>query len=356
MKASEIISKVLLSPIALIYGTGLSIRKLLYKTGLLNSVEFSVPVISVGNLSMGGAGKTPHIEFLVRYFKQYLKVATLSRGYKRKSKGFRLIRYTDPVALSGDEPLQFKRKFPDVLVAVGEERTLAIPKIIMVQPTTQLILLDDAFQHLAVKPGLNILLTQYNKPFTRDFLLPSGRLREARSGYKRADLMIVTKCPKTISLEEKEQLIKELKPLPHQQLFFSYYEYLPIYNLFNPQQRYRLHDELEVLLICAIANTDYLMDYLADEVYGVTGMEFLDHHFFTDADMDKLKVLFDQIDNPGKLVLTTEKDAVRLEAFRPFFQQHNIPVFVLPIEVRFHFNEEEAFLEAVKAFMLDFKV
>ncbi|MEO1437425.1 MAG: tetraacyldisaccharide 4'-kinase, partial [Bacteroidota bacterium] len=231
MKFSEVISKILLSPIALLYGTGLGIRKLLYKTGLLNSVEFSVPVISVGNLSMGGAGKTPHIEFLVRYFKQYLKVATLSRGYKRKSKGFRLIRYTDPVSLSGDEPLQFKRKFPDVLVAVGEERTLAIPKIMMVQPDTQLILLDDAFQHLAVKPGLNILLTQYNKPFTRDFLLPSGRLRENRGGYKRADIMVVTKCPKTISLEEKEKFVKELQPLPHQKLFFSYYEYLPIYNL-----------------------------------------------------------------------------------------------------------------------------
>lgn len=356
MKASEVFLKLLLSPIAILYGTGLALRKGLYKLGLLNSVKFSVPVISVGNLSMGGAGKTPHIEYLVRYFKTYLKVATLSRGYKRKSKGFRLIRYNDDVWQSGDEPLQFKRKFPDVLVAVGEERTFAIPKIMMVQPDTQMILLDDAFQHLAVQPGLNILLTQYALPFTRDFLLPSGKLREGRAGYKRADIIIVTKCPPNISSKEKEKLIQEIKPLDHQTVFFSYYEYQPIYNLFNPQERYLLHDKLEVLLISAIANTDYLMDYLGDEVYGVTGMEFMDHHFFKDADMKKLKVLFDEIDNPGKLVLTTEKDAVRLEQFRPFFQEHKIPVFVLPVEVKFHFEEEEAFLDSAKAFLLDFKV
>ncbi len=170
--------KILLAPFSLLYGVGVSLRNYFYRQGILKAVDFDLPVISVGNLSVGGAGKSPHIEYLIRLLKDYINVATLSRGYKRKSKGFLIVQPQQSVEQAGDEPLQFRRKFHDILVAVAESRTFAIPQILMKEPHTQVILLDDAFQHRSITPGLNILVTEYSHPFTRDYLLPSGRLRE----------------------------------------------------------------------------------------------------------------------------------------------------------------------------------
>ncbi|MCL4153106.1 UNVERIFIED_CONTAM: hypothetical protein GTU68_053341, partial [Idotea baltica] len=173
-----------------------------YDSGILKSTSFNVPVISVGNLSVGGAGKTPHVEYLIMLLQDYLNVAVLSRGYKRKSKGFRWVNRKDQVTQTGDEPLQFKRKFPETAVAVCESRNIGIPMMLQGKKDIQTILLDDAFQHRSVVPGLNILLTTYDEPYTRDYLLPSGRLREFRSSAKRADVIIVTKCPDDISTPE----------------------------------------------------------------------------------------------------------------------------------------------------------
>jgi tetraacyldisaccharide 4'-kinase len=216
------VAKLLLSPLSLLYGAGISFRNWAYRRGILRGIEFSVPVISVGNLSVGGAGKTPHIEYLIRLLDPYLNIATLSRGYRRKTRGFLVVQPDNGVEEVGDEPLQYARKFPDVMVTVAEERAFAIPEIVGRRPDIELVLLDDAFQHRAVKPGLNMLLTPYDTPFTRDYLLPSGRLREWRSGYERADVIVVSKCPAQIDREAADALAAEIAPLQHQRLFFSY--------------------------------------------------------------------------------------------------------------------------------------
>jgi tetraacyldisaccharide 4'-kinase len=175
--ADDILIRILLLPISLLYGLGVSVRNLFYKMGLLRSVRFDLPVISVGNISVGGTGKSPHIEYLMRWLHQYIEVGVLSRGYGRKTMGFREVQPFDNPNDVGDEPLQFKRKFPDVPVTVSESRSIGVPQLIKDYPDTQCVLLDDAFQHLAVTPGLNIMLTEYARPFTKDWLLPSGRLR-----------------------------------------------------------------------------------------------------------------------------------------------------------------------------------
>ena len=204
----NLLVKILLSPFSLLFGLGVSFRDFLYRKELLKGIEFNIPVISVGNLSIGGAGKTPHIEYLIRLLKDYVNIATLSRGYKRKTKGFMVVHPRNTAEQVGDEPLQFKRKFPDIEVAVAEDRSFAIPELLKWNAELQIVLLDDAFQHRSIKPGLNILLTQFNLPFTRDFLLPSGRLREWRSAYERADIIVVSKCPIDVSEEEKKRVNK----------------------------------------------------------------------------------------------------------------------------------------------------
>jgi len=347
--------RILLAPFALLYGLGVSLRNFFYKQGILKSVEFSVPVIAVGNLSVGGSGKSPHIEYLVRFLSAYLEIATLSRGYGRKTRGYLEV-LPDMQALdAGDEPLQFKKKFPDIVVAVGESRSLAIPRILMYHPDTKVILLDDAFQHLAVKPGLNILLTTYNQPFTRDYLLPSGRLREWRSAYSRADVLVVSKCPPELSAAEALALKEEIQPLPHQRIFFSAYTYGNPFYLFNPGYTLDLASDWSVLLICAIAGTDYLLRYLEEVASGVQVIAYEDHHFFTNYDIASLKQAFDRLDAPRKIILTTEKDAMRLQLHKEFIVQHQLPVFVLPIQVQFLFDEGLAFEDLLKTYLLNFR-
>jgi len=351
----SVLVKILLAPFSLIYGLGVSIRDFLYRQGLLKGVEFNLPVISVGNLSVGGAGKSPHIEYLIVLLKDYLNVATLSRGYSRKTKGFLAVHPEMTAEQVGDEPLQFKRKFPEVYVTVSESRTFGIPKIIMDQPDTQVVLLDDAFQHRSVKPGLNILLTEFFHPFTRDYLLPSGRLREWRSAYQRADIIIVTNCPAEVEEEDRRRFIAEIKPLPHQRLFFSYYEYLTPYYIFQPNFRVELQANFDVLLISAIARTEYLVAYLEERVNSVTVLEYEDHHYFNNFDISQLKGVFDRLESNNKIIITTEKDAMRLELHRPFLTENKLPVFAIPVAVGFHFGEGEQFDQDIKEFLLNFK-
>lgn len=333
-----------------------SLRNFFYRNKLLLSVSFSLPVISVGSLTVGGAGKSPHIEYLIRLLRPYLNVATLSRGYRRKTQGFRLVHSQHKVEESGDEPVMFKRKFPDVLVSVSESRSFGIPKILQHAPTTQVILLDDAFQHRSVQPGMNIMLTEYSLPFTRDYLLPSGRLREWRNAYKRADVIVVSKCPEDIGEEEKAQLSAEINPLPHQKLFFSSYRYQTPYYIFNHRYRVPIAEETEILLVCAIANTDYLEDYLTDQAASVRVMEFEDHHYFEEKDLYEILRQWKTMTASRRLILTTEKDAVRLEPHREWILKEQLPLVVLPIEVYFHFDEGPVFDALVKEFLLEFKI
>lgn len=352
----NILFKILLAPFSLLYGMGVGLRNQFYRWNLLKGVEFNLPVISVGNLSVGGAGKTPHIEYLIRLLKDYLEVATMSRGYKRKTKGYLVAQANMTAEQVGDEPLQFKRKYPEIKVTVSESRALGIPMLVSDYPEVQVVLLDDAFQHRSVKPGLNIMLTEYNHPFTKDYLLPSGRLREWRSAYQRADVIIVSKCPRELDEATAEALRREIDPQPHQQLFFSYYDYAQPYYIFDARYQLAMEADLDVLLISAIARTEYLTDYLNSQVNEVSVMEFEDHHFFSKYDVAQLKENFDRLNSKKKVILTTEKDAMRLELHKPYIQQNKMPIFAVPVKVQFHFGQGPAFDLLVKQYLLDFKV
>jgi tetraacyldisaccharide 4'-kinase len=354
--SDDILIRILLLPLALLYGLVVGLRNTLYRVGVLRSVRFDLPVISVGNLSVGGAGKSPHIEFLLRWLSQYIDVAVLSRGYGRKTDGYRMVSIIDTAEQVGDEPLQFKRKFPDVAISVSESRALGIPELVKRNPNLQCVLLDDAFQHLAVTPGLNILLTEFNRPFTRDWLLPSGRLREWRHGYRRADIIVVTKCPPDLSPQQRYSMLRDIDPYPRQRIYFSRYDYQTPRDLLRRDVPRELDLQTDVLLVSAIANTDYLLQYLKNEVRSVHTVEFEDHHFFDEDDLNELLRRFDAFDSRNKIILTTEKDATRLELHEAFLWKHQLPVYVLPIEVAFCDRDEEAFLEDVRQFMLEFKI
>src|SRR6201991_3119222 len=217
--------RILLFPVSLFYAVVVKMRNWCFDKKILSSTAFNLPIICVGNLAVGGTGKSPMVELLIRTLRSKFEIAVLSRGYKRKTRGYALANESTTALDIGDEPMQFHQKFPDVAVAVGEERIVAIPQLLHDRPDTKVIILDDAFQHRSVRPGMNILLTDYSNLFTRDWWLPSGDLRDAPSSYKRADLIIVTKCPEDLRENERQSITQEIAPLPHQQVFFSSIQY-----------------------------------------------------------------------------------------------------------------------------------
>lgn len=348
------VAKALLAPFSILYGIGVAGRNLLYDAEVIKSSKFNIPVISVGNLSIGGAGKTPHIEYLIDLLNPYINVATLSRGYNRDTKGFRLVHPSNSARLVGDEPLMYARKHKGIVVAVGESRSTAIPQIMGSYPDTQAVLLDDAFQHRSVSPYLNILLTQYEKPYTRDMLLPAGRLREWRSSYERADIIIVSKCPNDMSEEQRQALTDEIKPRKHQNIFFTRYQYENPYSFYYPNTRLPLDKSMDIILLSAIANTSYLLTYLENTVGSYTRMEYADHHNYTDKDIEYLTQVFKQRDTPVKLVLTTEKDAMRLDIHRKKLFESRVPVYILPLKVEFIFDDKSRFDQLIKDTMMEF--
>lgn len=352
----NILARILLSPFSLLFSGVITLRNIFYEAGLLKATSFNIPVINVGNLSVGGTGKTPHIEYLIRLLSPYLNVATLSRGYKRKTKGFRLVNTTDNAAVVGDEPLQFKSKFPEIPVAVSESRNVGIPLLVKHHPQLQCILLDDAFQHRSVTPGLNILLTEYDNLFVDDMLLPAGRLREPRSSYIRADIIIISKCPPLISEEHRRKTLDKIKPYPFQKLFFSKYLYSETYFLLDKSVKLPLTEEVHVQLIAAIANVDYIIEYLESrcQVKGV--IKYEDHHYFSHLEMEQMVKIYEQAESKQTIFLTTEKDATRLLLHRDFIIQKQLPIFVLPVEVAFLNEDGEAFDYSIREFLLNFKV
>lgn len=349
------IVQILLSPISLLYGGIIALRNMFYETGLLKGSKFSIPVISVGNLSIGGAGKSPHIEYLIEMLKEYIDVAVLSRGYKRETSGFRIANIQDTALTIGDEPLQFSKKYKDIVVAVDENRALGIPMLIQHFPNLQTVLLDDAFQHRQVLPGINILLTAYNDLFTDDFLLPSGRLREWRSAYQRADIIVVSKCPDVVSEQKRNEIITKINPLKNQKVYFSKYTYSPPTNFFDAKYRINLDTELDVFLLSGIANTSYLKDYLQTQVKNIHPIEFEDHHNFTFQDIDYIVQKYTNHPATRKIVLTTEKDAMRLEIHKEILYKNQIPIFILPVKVSFEEDDKSNFEKNIKDYLLDFK-
>lgn len=345
--------RILLLPISLIYWLVIAIRNGLFEKEILKSTTFGLPVICVGNLSVGGTGKSPMVEFLVRFLKDKTKPAILSRGYKRRTEGYVLAAPGHTALDIGDEPQQFFQKFPDVPVAVGEKRLEAIPQLLHDHPETQCILLDDAFQHRSVKAGLNILLTDYNNLFTRDFYLPTGDLRDLRSGYKRAEIIVVTKCNPKLAEKEKQEIIREINPLPHQRVFFTANRYAHPYHIANPADLTRLSAPEEILLITGIANPAPLKHLLELHTATYSMMHYPDHHIFTITDWKEIRRKFDQLPTSKKIILTTEKDAVRLTKFGE--ELKSLPIYVIPLEHHFLFEEEAAFQEIVLNFIKNFR-
>jgi len=342
----------LLFPFAFLYGIIVWFRNWLFDKNILKSSKFNFPVICVGNLAVGGTGKTPMVEYLIEMLQGKYKTATLSRGYKRKTKGFAIANEKTTAIDIGDEPMQFHQKFPSVTVAVGEERLVAIPQILHQRPDTAVIILDDAFQHRSVQAGLNILLTDYKNLFTRDLMMPSGDLRDVKSSSKRADLIIVTKCKPNLEREEKDAIIREIDPQPHQQVLFTEIVYDQPYHLFG-RQKINMDSSTDVLLVCGIANPKPMMEFLTSHVHTYDMMRFPDHHIFTIDDLKEMRKHFEKLAASNSIILTTEKDAVRLEKFANELSAY--PLYVLPIKHRFLFNESGRFEQVVDGFIQSFQ-
>lgn len=347
----NILLRILLLPVSFLYGALMAFRNKLYDWEVLKSYSYKIPIISIGNLSVGGTGKSPHIEFLISKLKEKCKIATISRGYGRKTKGFLVASEKSSVQEIGDEPFQFKRKFPQVEVLVDEKRNRAIRKIIREKPALDLILLDDAFQHRSVKPGINIILTDYSHLFIDDYVLPSGRLREFRYGAERADIIVVTKSPSVLSPIEIRRIREKLKPQPYQQIYFSYINYLdpkPMNDLAEELSKTHLEiGKFGVLLVTAIANPIPINFYLKRYVKELRELKFRDHHFFEDKDYNKIKDKLDTFLGHKKMVIVTEKDSTRFDVEK----LKDFPVFYLPINIVFHDDGENEFMERISRYI-----
>ncbi|HVA99327.1 MAG TPA: tetraacyldisaccharide 4'-kinase [Bacteroidia bacterium] len=331
-----------LFPFALIYGGIIAIRNLFFDTGIFASTKASIPLISVGNLTTGGSGKTPHVEYLIRLLKNNFRVATLSRGYGRSSKSFFLATNDSTANDIGDEPMQFKNKFPEITVAVDEKRLNGIHQLLKINPELDVFLLDDAFQHRSVKPHLSILLSDYKKIFRDDYLLPIGNLRESKNGYKRADIIIITKCPETITIAEKENICSKIKPLSNQKIFFSFLKYGNIISLNNTETNV-LNLETEILLVTGIANSLPLESYLNGKVKSIFPMRFRDHHTFTTNDIQQIKNNFELLKSQQKIILCTEKDAMRFLHSSLLKPLKKLPFYYIPIEIYFQEEDKKQF-------------
>lgn len=344
--------RILLFPFSIIYGLVVFLRNWCYDKHLFATSSFNLPVICVGNLVVGGTGKSPMVEFLLKYLKEDHVLAVLSRGYKRKTIGYALANASSTALDIGDEPMQFHIKFPDVAVAVGEERIVAIPQLLHDRPETEAIILDDAFQHRSVKAGLNILLTDYNNLFTRDWYLPTGDLRDEKRSYKRADIIVVTKCKDGLELQERQKIVHELNPLSSQAVFFSGIRYGMAYHIIN-RSTFILDEKTEVLLVTGIANPEQLKKYLLENSNAYYELSYSDHHIFSIDDLKEIMRRFNDMKAFSKIILTTEKDAVRLAKFQQ--ELEHVPFYVLPIEMEFLFDGKEKFTHMVQNFISSFK-
>jgi tetraacyldisaccharide 4'-kinase len=337
----------LLYPLSLIYGLFMLVRNLLFDWRILHSQSYAISIISVGNLSLGGTGKTPHIEYIIRLLREKYFIATLSRGYGRESSGFILGSKRSNVKYIGDEPMQFIKKFGNIKVAVDEKRTRGIEILLEKNPGLDIILLDDAFQHRWVKPGFSILLTDYHHLYFDDYVIPAGRLREFATGAKRADCIIVTKTPKVFSPITRRRIIADIKPKPHQRVYFSYIRYgepIPLNDHLQtePQQKYSF-----ILLFTGIAYNDLLKEHLGRMCNDLTTIEFKDHHQYTEQDLRNIMSKFDGLPTQKKILITTEKDVMRLRTPELNAILKTMPIYYIPIEIDFHGDDKQSFDKSV---------
>ena len=338
-----------LLPLSWLYGLGVKFRNMLFEIGILHSESFDVPVISVGNITVGGTGKTPHVEYLIELLKDKAKVAVLSRGYKRRTRGFVIADDNATAKTIGDEPLQMKRKYgDDITVAVDRKRCHGIRQLISDEDGIDVILLDDAFQHRYVKPGVNILLVDYHRLIIYDKLLPAGRLREPLSGKNRADIVIVTKCPHDLKPMEFRVITKAMNLYPFQRLFFTCLEYRNITPVFGSgeQSLDSIGKDCHILLLTGIASPQQMIEDLSPRCPHITPLTFGDHHTFTSSDVARINNEFAALPHP-KMIITTEKDVTRLIAVEGLSEEVRGAMFALPVKIRFMLGQEESFNEKI---------
>ncbi|MDR3119637.1 MAG: tetraacyldisaccharide 4'-kinase [Mediterranea sp.] len=337
-----------LYPLSFLYGMGVSLRNKLFDRGILRSKSFDIPVICIGNLAVGGTGKTPHTEYLIRLLQDKYHIAVLSRGYKRKTKGYVPAGPESSAQSIGDEPYQIKNKFPRVSVAVDEKRVRGIEKLLKQEdPRAEVILLDDAFQHRYVNPGLNILLTRYHRLFCDDTLLPAGRLREPKKGMNRAQIVIVTKCPADIKPIEFNIIAERLQLDPHQKLFFSSFQYgrlTPVFPQTGAAERElpSLENDEHILLVTGIASPAVMEKEIRNYTPHVELLSFGDHHNFRNKDIKLITEQFNKTKDK-KLIVTTEKDATRLAAHPAVGEELKKHIYALPIKTKILQNQEDTF-------------
>ena len=340
-----------LLPLSWIYGSIVRFRNWLFDIGLKKSKAFSIPIISVGNITVGGSGKTPHVEYLIRLLHDKAKIAVLSRGYKRKSHGYVLAEENTTMPDIGDEPFQMHQKFSDIYVAVDAKRVRGIETLQSEEETkdVEVILLDDAFQHRYVKPGINILLVDYHRLIIYDKMLPAGRLREPLSGKSRADIVIITKCPKDLKPMEFRVLTKAMDLYPFQKLYFTCINYDTPVGVFTGKPLPGFKD-YHVLLLTGIASPKQMEHDLRPMVKDITSLAFGDHHHFKSKDIDRINETFEALPQP-RIIITTEKDAVRLRETDGLYESVKKDMYELPIKVNFMLDQEENFNEKIISYV-----
>jgi tetraacyldisaccharide 4'-kinase len=350
MSSLNTFRKIILLPFSLVYVLIIIIRNYFYDNKMIHATKFTFPIICVGNLSTGGTGKTPHTNYLINLLKKEYDLAVLSRGYNRKTSGYIELQTSSLAIEVGDEPLFYKWKHPDVKVSVCEDRVSGISQMAMNEDKEFVYLLDDAFQHRAIKAGLNIILTEYNKRYTQDFILPSGNLREPKSSAKRADIIVVSKCPPLLSEEEKRKIRLEINSEKYQFVVFSSIKYQQIYpTLFNDPIIDK--EQVDVLLVSGIANPKPLENYLKSMFQNIYTRKYSDHYNYKKEDIESIIRTFKNLDSTNKVLITTEKDATRLFAFKELFIAENINIYCIPIEVKFDGKEKMIFDKAIKHYL-----
>lgn len=354
-KTQHPLLSLLLYPISLLYGIIVSVRNFLFSIKLIHSTEFNLPIISVGNITVGGTGKTPHVEYLIKLLSSDFQIAVISRGYKRTSNGFVEASEKTPYEQIGDEPKQIKDKFPQITVAVDANRVKGVKKLIEKNKNLQAIILDDAYQHRYIAPGQNILLIDFNHPVDEDYLLPLGRLREPAAQIKRADIIIMTKCPDTIKPIDQRLMEKRFRLFPYQKLFFTQITYgnpLPVFKEFSQTgQILESPTNTTILLLSGIANPSPLIEHVRKSNPNIIQLSFPDHHAYTPLDIHHLIEKFAEITSSYKWILTTEKDAVRLQKFADIDEEIKKLMYFIPIEISFLNNEDKTFNHYIQNFV-----
>ena len=347
---------ILLYPLSLLYGFIVGFRNLLFDLNILRTQEFAIPIISIGNITVGGTGKTPHVEYIAGLLKYEFRIATLSRGYKRKTSGFREVYIDSTSKEAGDEPLQIKNNHPDITVIVDESRVHGIQKLMSdKEKQIQIVLLDDAFQHRYVKPGMSILLIDYNRPLHTDHLLPYGNLRESEHHKIRANIIIVTKMTSEIKPIERRILEKDLRLFPYQTLYFTTIKYKNPVILF-PGKTVAINynftkNKYNILLVTGIASPDDLINHIKRFSSSVIHLKYKDHHVFTNKDIVKITNTFNSISDENKIIITTEKDPLRLRQTQNRHLIEDLPAFYIPIEIDFLYGDKNRFNKQITEYV-----